>query len=197
MQSLEREVAYHLGQLKRQFDDGKLQEENTFNAEETYLVIDMNEGRTLEMKGDSEAKFADFFSGKDGMMMMVLLGGAPNEYIVEQHGWGTIHVQNEHASYPIRAVQDDIPGVFYRYGKKGWMERGVLVEWLQERTVLKTLDQNRKLVLYVDNSTGNALTDAVKDALNLSNTEIRYLPKNATDLWQPADYFVIEKLKGT
>lgn len=38
-------------------------------------------------------------------------------------------------------------------------------------------------------------TDAAKEALRNSNTELRPLPKNATEICEPADSFVIQKVK--
>lgn len=87
---IEREVAVHLGQMKRDFSNGNLKEEDVYNADETHFKIDQNDGHTL---------------------------------------------------------------------------------------------------------TGHEMTDSVKNALKESNTVLRYLPKNATELCQPADSFVIQKIK--
>eukprot|EP00171_Calliarthron_tuberculosum_P021419 IDg21419t1 len=53
---VEREVAYHLGFL---YESGALDEDCVFNADETHFVVDLNDGRTLAMKGDTNVKFAD------------------------------------------------------------------------------------------------------------------------------------------
>jgi hypothetical protein len=49
--------------------------------------------------------------------------------------------------------------------------------------------------LYVDNCSGHKLTPSHREALAKANTELRFLPPNCTDLIQPADSFVIQKIK--
>jgi hypothetical protein len=48
--------------------------------------------------------------------------------------------------------------------------------------------------LYVDNCSGHKLTPSHREALAKANTELRFLPPNCTDLIQPADSFVIQKI---
>lgn len=50
-------------------------------------------------------------------------------------------------------------------------------------------------MLFVDYCSGHNETDGVKACLAPMKTEFRKLPANATDLIQPADSFVISKLK--
>jgi DDE superfamily endonuclease len=47
----------------------------------------------------------------------------------------------------------------------------------------------------MDNYNGHSLTDEASNLLARMNMEIRYFPKNATHLVQPADSFVISKIK--
>jgi hypothetical protein len=35
--------------------------------------------------------------------------------------------------YPIRGVDDNVPGASYRVGRKGWMDRHVMAEYLSEK----------------------------------------------------------------
>ena len=53
----------------------------------------------------------------------------------------------------------------------------------------------RRRILLIDNCGGHCITLNVEQALSAMNTEIRFVPPNATDLIQPADSFVIQKLK--
>lgn len=188
---IEREVAHHLGSMMREFQSGELDECVVFNADETHFVVDLNDGRTLAMKGDTDVKFADVVSGDVGMTMMVMLGGGSRSHLEVPF----MIFQNERSSYPIQGVPDNIPGVCYRSGPKGWMDSRVFTEWLSEKRVMKPLQDGRQRVLYVDNASGHKLTAEAKDALNASNTVLRFLPKNATDLCQPADSFIIQKIK--
>lgn len=188
---IEREVAFHLGQLRRDFQSGSIHEENVFNADETHFKIDTNDGKTLAMRGDEHIRFSDVVSGDDGMTMMLLLGGCPAAHM----GMPFIVFKNGNSSYPIRGVADDVPGVCYRSQAKGWMDRVKFAEWLGEKRLFEKLPNGQTRVLYVDNAGGHALTEDVKIALKNSNTELRTLPKNATELCQPADSFVIQKVK--
>lgn len=47
----------------------------------------------------------------------------------------------------------------------------------------------------MDNCSGHTMTEEIRAALSDMNTEIPFLPKNATDLCQPTDFFIIQKLK--
>lgn len=40
--------------------------------------------------------------------------------------------QNADRSYPIRRIVDDVPGACYRTQPKGWMDKDVFLQWLQE-----------------------------------------------------------------
>lgn len=75
------------------------------------------------------------------------------------------------------------------------MDRRVFAEWLSENRIFTQLPIGRRQVLYVDNASGNAMTDEVKDALSASHTALRMLPHIATVLCQPADFFAIQKEK--
>lgn len=121
---IEREVAYHLVNLKRSFDDGIYLEDNVFNADETHFVVDLHDCRTLAMKGDTEVKFADVVSGDVGMTMMIMLGGGSRARLEIPF----MIFQNERCSYPIQGVPDNVTGVCYRSGPKGWMDSRVFAE---------------------------------------------------------------------
>lgn len=188
---IEREVAFHLGGLKRGFDDKSLDEECIFNADETHFCINLDDGHTLAMKGDKEVKYSDVVSGDMGMTMMVTLGGGSKP----RFEIPMMIFQNDRCSHPIQGVPDTVPGVCYRSGPKGWMDTRVFEEWLDERRILAPLPGEKERVLFVDNASGHKLTSTAIAALRRSCTRLQFLPKNATDLCQPADSFIIQKIK--
>lgn len=188
---IEREVAFHLGQLSRDFSSGLLKEDNVFNADETHFKLDTNDGRTLAMRGDENIKFADIVSGNEGMTLMLTLGGGSKARMEVP----MLIFKNSNSSYPIRGLEDRVPGVCYRSQPKGWMDMVRFQEWIKEPRVFQKLSNGEKRILFVDNAGGHSITDTVKNALLRSNTELRLLPKNATDLCQPADSFIIQKVK--
>ena len=49
--------------------------------------------------------------------------------------------------------------------------------------------------MYVDNCSAHNQTEALADPLEDINTELRNFPPNATHLIQPADSFLIQKIK--
>lgn len=188
---IERSVAYHLGKLKKDFESGVLQEGCVFNADETHFRIDLQDGRTLAMRGDSEVKYCDVVSGNAGMTMMVMLGGCPDSQLCPP----MIVFQNQDGNYPIRGVPDDVPSVCYRTQRSGWMDHRVFLEWVKERRTFGNLPSTQKRVIFMDNASGHKISEAVEQALQSLNTEIRFLPPNTTDLCQPADSFIIQKIK--
>lgn len=65
----------------------------------------------------------------------------------------------------------------------------------QGKRVFRRLLVGEKRVLFVNNATEHKLTKESWAALSESNTETRFLPKNATDFCQLADSCITQKLK--
>lgn len=188
---IEKAVAFHLGALKRGFGSGLLNEDNIENADETHFVFNMDNGKTLGFVGDKHVKYADVVSGGEPITLMVRLSGGRD---------ATIHppmliFKNGARSYPVRGVPDIIPGVCYRTGPKGWMDGTVWKDWLSEPRAIKALGNNRRRVLYVDNCSSHTDGDAIQDCLRNIRTTLQKFPPNATHLIQPADSFIIQKIK--
>ena len=114
--SIERAVGYHLGELMRQFDSGDLDEDFVFNVDKTHFLVKMDNGKTLGLLGDKTVKYADVVSGGEGMTMVVKIAGGVNA----QLELPMMIFQNAQDNYLIRGVPDDITGVCYLTGKKGW-----------------------------------------------------------------------------
>lgn len=87
------------------------------NVDETHSVINMDNGKTLGFQGDENVKYADVVSGGIGMTMVVCITGGPLARIEVP----MIIFQNDNCSYPIRDLEDAIPGVAYRTARKGFM----------------------------------------------------------------------------
>ncbi|ETP28207.1 hypothetical protein F442_22508 [Phytophthora nicotianae P10297] len=56
MLHIEKEVAFHLGELQRGFSDGSLDENAVENIDETHFVVDFDNGKTLGFSGDTTVK---------------------------------------------------------------------------------------------------------------------------------------------
>ncbi|SPQ96949.1 unnamed protein product (mitochondrion) [Plasmodiophora brassicae] len=188
-------VSYHLGVIARGFESGELDENLIENWDETHFVINMDNGKTLGFRGDTEVKYADVVSGGIGMTMVVRLTGGPDARICPP----MLIFQNENCFYPIRNVPDDVPGVVYRTAKKGFMTSAVWLEYLREPRVQRRYgiarDSNRPRVIFVDNVGSHQISQEATRQLNSMNATIRFLVANATDKIQPCDSFVIAKIK--
>ena len=183
-------VAYHLGQLKRDFDSGKLDENYVENMDETHFVFNMDDGKTLGFIGDNEVKYADVSSGGDPMTMVVRISGGANARLERT----MMIFMNKERNYPIKTLPlHEIPdSMAYRTGPKGWMDRQNFVEWIKE---IPPDPYGLKRVIFLDNCGGHNETPQLIEELRRKNIELRRLPENATDLCQPADSFVIQKIK--
>lgn len=188
---IEKSVAFHLGILKRGFASGELQEDNMENADETHFVFNMDNGKTLGMIGDNDVKYADVVSGGEPITMMVRLSGGRHAAIHPP----MLIFKNVNRSYPIRGVEDSVPGVCYRASPKGWMDSQVWSAWLSDTRAITALPAQRQRILYVDNCSSHVFNPTIESQLANIRTTLRKLPPNATNLVQPADSFIIQKVK--
>lgn len=191
LQHIEKEVAFHLGELQRGFADGSLDENAIENIDETHFVVDFDNGKTLGFCGDETVKYADVVSGGEGMTMVVRLSGGPSARI---HPPMMIFM-NSAGNYPIHGVPDKIPGVCYRSSKKGWMTQKLFREYLKERRAMRADVHGRKKTIFLDNCSGHLEAEECRSELDAINSNLKFFPPNATDLCQPADSFVISKIK--
>lgn len=189
---INRKISYHLGQLRRDFLAGHINECDIFNADETHVVIHLKSNKTLAVRGDTAVKYADVVSGDEGMTLLVTLRGGPNAGLEPSF----IIFKNVSRSYPIRGVDDNVPGITYRSSPKAWMDACLFREWLDEPRIFKPLSSGRTRLLYVDNCSAHKVSPEVLQALARSRTKLRFFPECATDLVQPADSFVIQAIKA-
>eukprot|EP00171_Calliarthron_tuberculosum_P002297 IDg2297t1 len=61
--------------------------------------------------------------------------------------------------------------------------------------MMQQLPGGKQRVLFLDNALWHKKTDIAKEGLGKSKTKLEFLPKNTTDLCQPADSFIIQKIK--
>ncbi|KAL3678629.1 hypothetical protein R1sor_021585 [Riccia sorocarpa] len=188
---IERHVAYHMGELKRGFLGGILDENLMENIDETHFMINMDNGKTVGFRGDQEVRYADVVSDGVGMTMVVQLTGGPNAKI----GVPFMIFSNKDETYPIRGIPDNRIDVCYRTTRKSFMTSKCLAEYYSERRVnLPAICGGIKMV-WMDNYPGHNQTPAVVAALGHIRYVICEFPANATHLIQPADSFVISKIK--
>lgn len=170
-----------------------MDEEYIENEDETHLLINMGNGKTLGFRGDQVVKKGDVKSAGEGMKMMVRLSGGRKAFVEAP----SMIFKNKDSYYPISGVADNVPGAYYRTGPKGWIDRRVMKEWIEETNALPAVRPGRIRNLFIDHCAGHKTTEEPADALMRINTELRYFPPNDTDLLQPAFSFVIQKDPGS
>lgn len=88
-----------------------------------------------------------------------------------------------------------LSGVTYRRAKEGFMTSSAFAQWLAEKFVSKKKNGQRKIIVWVDNYSGHGQTLEVNAALQELNIESRFFPANANHLVQPAESFILSKIK--
>ena len=114
-QKIEMHTAHHLGVLQRGFQSSKFDENLMDNLDERHFVINVDNGQTLDFRGDSTVRYAEVVSGGDSMAMVVWIFGERRAMIEAP----MLIFTNMNMNYPIRGLEDNVPGVCYRMGPKG------------------------------------------------------------------------------
>ncbi|KAG0620447.1 hypothetical protein M758_4G216500 [Ceratodon purpureus] len=190
---IEMHTAFHMGVLRRGFLSGIFHEHLMENLDETHFVINLDNGKTLEFRGDTSVKYTDVVSGGESMTLVVRISGGRRSTIEAP----MIIFTNENRSYPIRGLIDNVPGVTYRSGPKGWMDQSIMPEFfLDPRAYQGDLHGQQKIV-WLDNCSGHTLTPRLEAIPTSKNTKLNYLPPCSTHLCQPAYTFIISKIKDS
>lgn len=103
--------------------------------------------------------------------------------------------KNYHRAYPIHSVPDNVPGVCYSSSSKGWIGYTTWNVWLLTPHAIPRLSTYKTRVGFVDNGSSHIEDEDTLQNRKSINTVLRKFPGNATDLIQPADSFVIQKIK--
>lgn len=67
---------------------------------------------------------------------------------------------------------------------------------MEGKRTLPTVREGEKCVIIVENCPGHACTQELQKTLAETRTEVRFLPKNATEICQPTATFIIQKVKA-
>lgn len=187
---LAKTIAFHLGVVSRLFQSGALDENCVENIDETHFVVNMDNGRTLGFVGDDCTRYAEVVSGGDGMTMIVRITGGEHALIEVPFMVFT----NKNRSYPIRGVPDNIPGVCYRSSPKGFVDMKLFAEYFNEPRAQRCRHYAERTI-FLDNYSGHNESSDLLNALEKLKAALRFLPAGTTEYTQPADSFVIQKIK--
>ena len=125
------------------------------------------------------------------MNMVLRITGGVNS----KNGASFIIFTYKKRSYPIQGTPDDVEGVSYRTGPKGWMNQNLFVDWLSEPRAIDKNPVGRTRVIFIDNCTAHNETPKQLEALEKINAKIMKPSANSTHLCQPLDSFVVQKVK--
>ncbi|KAE9318212.1 hypothetical protein PR003_g18289 [Phytophthora rubi] len=67
---IDKDVAKHMGELKRQFEDGTLIPDEQYNMDESHFVIDLDDGKTLDFVGAQSVKYRSIVSEREGSFIV-------------------------------------------------------------------------------------------------------------------------------
>eukprot|EP00173_Palmaria_palmata_P001297 Plantae.Rhodophyta-Palmaria_palmata.ctg17089.p1 GENE.Plantae.Rhodophyta-Palmaria_palmata.ctg17089~~Plantae.Rhodophyta-Palmaria_palmata.ctg17089.p1 ORF type:complete len:127 (-),score=10.16 Plantae.Rhodophyta-Palmaria_palmata.ctg17089:2-382(-) len=115
--------------------------------DETCFKVDMDSKKTLKAAGSEHAKYYEVVSGGEKITMMVRVSGGRSGVVEPPF----MIFQNQKRNYPIQGVPDDVTGISYRTGPKGWMDKRVMAQMLTEIRFLKRDPSGKKQIIYVDN----------------------------------------------
>jgi hypothetical protein len=161
------------------------------NIDETHFVVNVDNGRTLGFRGDTTIKYADVVSSGDSMTMVVRISGGRRSLIEAPMFIFT----NGNSTYPIRELDDNIPGVSYRTRPKGWMDQVLFPEFFLEPRAFQPDLHGRSKVVWVNNCNSHRITPRLTTVLTEKQTILKFLPPCCIHLCQPADIFIISKIK--
>jgi hypothetical protein len=190
-QLLEKELAYHLGQLKAGFENGEFDPNNCYNVDETHFILDMRSGQIFVPKGEKDVKIMEVVSGSEGFTVVMTLKGGVDAKVMNLF----VIFRNQDSSYPIQNVPDNVPHVTYRSNPTAFMNTKLFDEVFLGNTRIWGVDDpdGPKKHVWVDNVASHI--GPISSNAQKKNIEKLPLPANTTHLCQPADQFVIAKFK--
>ncbi|KAJ0401149.1 hypothetical protein P43SY_004356 [Pythium insidiosum] len=189
-EEIARNIAEHLGEVKFLLSSGKVAEDMVSNMDETHMLFDMDNKRCLGFRGQESMTYLDVVGGGEGMTLIVKLRGGSNPRIEP----AMLVFQNANCSYPIAGVKDDVEGITYRSGPKGWMDKRVFKEWI-ESDMCNPVGSGDAEWIFMDNAGGHKAAEDLADLLQERKKKVKFLPANSTHLTQPADSFIIQMIK--
>lgn len=155
-------------------------------------MSNVDNGKTLGFIGYKEIRYADVTSGGEGITIIVRVTGEKNSRIPVP----LFIFKNQDRNYPIRGVVENVPGVSYRTGPKGWVDQTMISEWLSESRVINSLSQNRVGMIFVDNCSGHNMNYSISTTANTKSIRILHtFSLTLQNLRSHTMFFIIEKIK--
>ena len=147
-------TASYLSVLCRGFSNGTFSENVMENINETYFVMNMNNGRTVEFKGDITIPYVEVVSGGVSMTMVIRIYGGRRSTIKIP----MLIFTNSNCSYHVYDLDDNIPRICYRIRSKGWMDQTLFAKYFSKAKAFKSNVHGHSKVVWVDNCMGHNMT---------------------------------------
>ena len=154
-------------------------ENDIFNTDETGLFYQLLPSGTMRFKSEK------CIGGKNSKLRVSLLLCASLQGEKLQP---IVIGKSENPRCLPKSINRNNLGVSYRSNKNSWMTKNIFNEWLL-KIDKKFRIQNRKILLFIDNFSGHAVT------VNLTNVKIQFYPPNCTSIIQPLDQGIIQNFK--
>ncbi|KAE8979212.1 hypothetical protein PR002_g24482 [Phytophthora rubi] len=121
-------IVTHLGKFKRQFDDKTIDPDQIYSMDESHFVIDLDDGKTLDLQGSEEVKYRKIVPGREGVTMRVLLTRGTNAKLL----CPMFIFKNANSGHPIQGLPDNVNGVCYRSTPSAFINNVMMMEWLRD-----------------------------------------------------------------
>jgi hypothetical protein len=149
---------------------------DVYNADETALFYNLLPDKTLAVRGDS-CKGGKRSKERLTVLLCTNMDGSDKIKPMVIGKWAQPRCFKGIKNLPCR----------YEHNAKAWMTSGLFAQWLRAFDA-RIGGKNRKVVSFVDNCPAHPKID-------LGNTELVFLPPNATSILQPLDQGTIKLLK--
>lgn len=154
--------------------------EDIFNCDETALFWKMEPSRGL-----STQPLAGTKKNKDRVTILLTCNSTGTEKL------NPLFIHKYQNPRPLRGIKKDTLPVDYYWNNTSWMQVSIWNDYLKKLNK-KMRDENRNILLLVDNAPTHTLTEEV----TLTNVIIHYLPPNTTTHLQPCDAGIIHSFKA-
>ena len=173
---------------------GRFKPQQRFNVDQSPLPFAVDRGTTYELLPEKEKRknhkvwIANPGAGLEKRQCSLQICFRP---VGEQPKLGIVFRGKGNISEAERAAYPDNVDVFFQ--SKAWVDTPVCLEWL-EKTLSPIVKDENRFVIFMDNLTAQC-ADEFKQEIASHGGLAWYVPKNTTDITQPADSGYAELLK--
>ena len=111
-------IAHYLGEVSNLFEE-RLDDNLIFNLDETHLILDTDDGRSIGILGDKSVNYVELCGRSEGFSVFPVVRARVHACIESVF----VVIRHVNESHPILGVPDDMERVSYRSGKGSWIDR--------------------------------------------------------------------------